>query len=264
MPPSDNDEIDPELLAALQPVRRPALKLIKSEEGASLLGGEPLAPEGFEWPSWNGEALDHLCQIDLSQAGATDLSLPEDGLLTFFFAAQEQPWGSEPSDRGGWRVYLFPKEGLVQATAPEEPAPKHRLILEPMDSYPSGERLSDDDWDLDDDQLEEVDGLVEAAFDGQPTHQLGGYPAPIQNDEMGYSCELAFHGFGGGTGKKVTADEIARFRESGDCWRLLLQLDSDEEAGFCWGDVGKLYFWIREDDLRAHNFDDVWVQLQCY
>ena len=30
-----------------------------------------------------------------------------------------------------------------------------------------------------------------------------------------------------------------------------------------WGDMGCLYFWIRESDLAAQRFDDAWMILQC-
>jgi uncharacterized protein YwqG len=31
-----------------------------------------------------------------------------------------------------------------------------------------------------------------------------------------------------------------------------------------WGDGGRLYFWIREQDLAVNNFDKTWLVLQCY
>lgn len=50
-----------------------------------------------------------------------------------------------------------------------------------------------------------------------------------------------------------------------DHWNLLLQLDSDEAGpGWMWGDVGRLCFWIRDEDLAARRFERVWMQLQCY
>ena len=47
-------------------------------------------------------------------------------------------------------------------------------------------------------------------------------------------------------------------------WLLLFQLGSSEESEMMWGDGGKLYFWIREQDLSALRFDNVWMVLQCY
>ena len=47
-------------------------------------------------------------------------------------------------------------------------------------------------------------------------------------------------------------------------WRLLLQVDTDEEGpGWMWGDVGRIYFWIKKQDLAALRFDDVWLIFQC-
>ena len=47
-------------------------------------------------------------------------------------------------------------------------------------------------------------------------------------------------------------------------WQLLLQVDSDEEGtGFMWGDMGRIYYWIRESDLRERRFDRSWLILQC-
>ena len=47
-------------------------------------------------------------------------------------------------------------------------------------------------------------------------------------------------------------------------WRLLLQLDTDYDAGMMWGDVGCLYFWIREQDARAGDFSRICMILQCH
>ena len=47
-------------------------------------------------------------------------------------------------------------------------------------------------------------------------------------------------------------------------WRLLLQIDTDDDLGVMWGDGGILYAWIREEDARAGRFDRTWVVLQCH
>jgi uncharacterized protein YwqG len=42
-----------------------------------------------------------------------------------------------------------------------------------------------------------------------------------------------------------------------DC-RLLLQLDTDDDAGRMWGDVGALYFWSQ--DARPRRVSTVWAE----
>ena len=46
-------------------------------------------------------------------------------------------------------------------------------------------------------------------------------------------------------------------------WNLLLQVDSNEDIGMMWGDMGRLYLWITEEDLKACRFDRSWLILQC-
>ena len=45
--------------------------------------------------------------------------------------------------------------------------------------------------------------------------------------------------------------------------RLLLQLDSEDEAGMMWGDLGRLYFVIRQEDLKSLHFENVAMDWQC-
>ena len=45
-------------------------------------------------------------------------------------------------------------------------------------------------------------------------------------------------------------------------WTLLLQVDSDPNAGMRWASEGRLYFWIERAALAAATFDNVWVILQ--
>lgn len=47
-------------------------------------------------------------------------------------------------------------------------------------------------------------------------------------------------------------------------WQLLLQLDSDDQAGMMWGDCGRLYFWLRRTDLIRRAFNRTHLVLQCY
>ena len=86
------------------------------------------------------------------------------------------------------------------------------------------------------------------AADGS-THRIGGYPEAVQNDDLELTAELVWHGIycGNSTGYRE-----GKSRGLGACaadWRLLLQLDSEKDAALMWGDLGRLFFMIREKDL---------------
>jgi Domain of unknown function (DUF1963) len=46
-------------------------------------------------------------------------------------------------------------------------------------------------------------------------------------------------------------------------WQLVLQIDSDFEAGMQWGDASRIYVCIRKQDLAESRFDCCWTILQC-
>jgi hypothetical protein len=49
-----------------------------------------------------------------------------------------------------------------------------------------------------------------------------------------------------------------------DSWQLVLQIDSDYEAGMQWGDAGRIYVCIRKPAMTERRFDRCWTVLQCY
>lgn len=51
--------------------------------------------------------------------------------------------------------------------------------------------------------------------------------------------------------------------QSRNDWAMLLQLDTDDAAGWMWGDVGRLYYMSRKSDLTVGNFENAWMVLQC-
>jgi uncharacterized protein YwqG len=79
---------------------------------------------------------------------------------------------------------------------------------------------------------------------------------------MEIECEMVANGIDPATG--YNHPSFASIASGAQRWKLLLQLDSDENTGMTWGDGGRLYFWIRQEDLKLRNFDDVWLILQCY
>lgn len=109
------------------------------------------------------------------------------------------------------------------------------------------------------DQLHEMHAPAES----DSCHQIGGYSNNIQGD-MQLEAQLVMNGLNCGDGSGYSDPRAKVLEASRDDWQLLLQLDSDEERGqFMWGDCGRLYFWIRKQDLAKADFSHVWMSLQC-
>lgn len=253
------------------PLARPALQLRAARRTEfSRLGGLPAMPASAAWPEWRGKPLAFLAQLDLAELHAALPSfLPAAGRLFFFYDQEQRAIGLDPEDAGGWRVLFLADRsagGFVRrAPAGLDPASLYKPVpVAPhrIDVLPSLERLSLDnhDWQADDDAYF---ALRNEAFRGQAHHQVLGFPTPIQDDDMELQCQLCAHGLPVGTPDAYDDPRVPGLRDGAAEWRLLLQLDSDDEAGWMWGDVGTLYFWVREAAARRGDFSQVWMILQC-
>lgn len=102
--------------------------------------------------------------------------------------------------------------------------------------------------------LDDEDSELLPNYEGvEPQHALGGWPAPVQGSP--------FYEIPPDEGK---ADSIEAKTKLASAWRLILQIDSDEDhLGYMWGDVGMLYIGVRETDLRANDLSKPWLELQC-
>jgi uncharacterized protein YwqG len=85
-------------------VKRPAIKLLKSEEiTRSKFGGQPYVEAGnFKWPESGGKPMAFLAQLDLAEIAKVYKYdwLSDKGILLFFYDVLEMPWGFDPKDRG--------------------------------------------------------------------------------------------------------------------------------------------------------------------
>ena len=86
----------------------------------------------------------------------------------------------------------------------------------------------------------------------------------MMQNPMELECELATNGINAGGPEGYADPRVAKLRQSAADWRLLLQLDSDDDLNWMWGDVGRLYVWCRESDIAARRFERCWTILQCY
>lgn len=238
--------------------------------GRTRFGGVPDLPLGTEWPRWNEVPLIFIGQIALSDLGGTSVQgeLPEAGVVSFFYGGSEKAWGFDPAERGASRVlYFAPDQRLERVTEPDgipQDGPLAPCAWQPRDelTVPPWESSLVETWALSKQEREAYFTVADKVVDPEqePINRLLGHPDPVQGD-MQLECQLVTNGvYMGGGLDDPRADAL---RPGAVDWRLLLQIDSDEALGSMWGDVGRVYFWIRDADLRAGRFDASWHVMQC-
>jgi uncharacterized protein YwqG len=80
---------------------------------------------------------------------------------------------------------------------------------------------------------------------------------------MMLECALVAGGLYCGDARAYQDPRLPTFRKQARDWRLLLQVPSVDAAGMMWGDLGCLYYWIRDKDLKERRFERCWMILQC-
>lgn len=211
--------------------------------------------------------LAFLGQLNLAELAAIAPldGWPNEGVLAFFYHLSSGGWGFDPRERGHSRVLFYAAgEKLAPADPPSElpdsqTFPRRRVGFRCEWTLPSYPRSG---WPKDDYRALRRQ-LASVASHKEPIHRCGGHPDQIQA-EMRLQCQLVTNGIFCGSADGYR-DPRAKVLESGAAdWRVLLQVDSDDKLGWMWGDVGRLYFWARRQDIAARNFDAAWMILQCY
>jgi uncharacterized protein YwqG len=266
----------------------------------SYFGGLPKLPKEASWPSWDSRAysnakiarledkfrqnpratglrdiaakmrenlpagptpLTFLAKLDLSAlADSAPLDgWPTSGTLLFFYGGG---WGYDPLEKGNCCVLYFPVEIALTEVSPPAAFAEQAFRRRPVGFWsewtlPGHPRK---DWSND-----RYRTLREQFLAGRykPIHRSGGWPEEIQGD-MRLECQLVTNGLycGDASGYR---DARARALEKGATdWKLLLQVDSDDAVEWMWGDVGRVYFWARQQDILARDFESAWAIQQCY
>lgn len=237
--------------------------------GVSKIGGVPDLPPGINWPEWKGLPQSFIAQIRLADVRPYDIEkvLPQSGMLWFFYDAQQETYGEDPADRGGWRVFFTEDEStkLQRTPAPATlPASSqfHATSVSfsteiTLSQYP---KLEIPNFDWTDDEQTKYENLLstfpDAADRAKPHHRLLGNPDTIQ-DDMRSQCQLVSNGI-----TDVNDPRAAEVSKGAMDWRLLLQIDTDEPIGMRWASSGMIYYWIKQADLQAHRFDTTWLIAQ--
>ena len=251
--------------------------------GSSKFGGRPDVPAGFVWPVFETKTFDDdtvkprplafLAQFDCARLAGLDPEglLPRTGLLSFFYELGSQRWGYDPKDAGCARVFWFDGEPLVPAEFPRDLEEDFRLpelaaeLLDGTDAPDFQDACLALDYPFTANDYRFFDQARRELGYAYPDNRSQ-WPDIIQNN-MTLECELVSRGhYLGGSWESVPQEERDALRvPSVQDWRLLFQLDTVASGDFelMFGDCGRIYFYIRREDLLARRFDRAWLVLQC-
>lgn len=243
--------------------------------GSSKIGGLPDLPSKTKWPKEeSGELLSFMAQLNLSELSKydTDKELPNSGMLYFFYSTANQPWGYDPLSKSCWKVIYYKGEynELKRKELSEKDSPNTILSPSKMEfrsevTLPSFDSIYMDKLNLDKRTQKKLSDFIYKIIPEEErysiTHRLLGYPDLAEGD-MKLGCQLASNGINVEKITTMNTPEIRNLQGGVKDWRLLLQIDSDDtDARMTWADFGRIYFWIRDEDLANKNFDNVWVIL---
>ena len=277
------DELEP----AVRLVARPSRHAVPL--GRSKLGGEPHLPEATAWPMHRtGRPMHFLAQVRLSGLPKGHLPrglLPESGWLYFWW--DSTCWAIESDDwqGDGFIVTFEPDESLplsprqfpsFQAEAPPhlrkikwytppefKPDPELAVRMLPVMSVRNDaiHRLGDAaKGTFGRNAFNRVlDFYRDVLVERGPGHRLLGDAFEMQGD-MRQEChrESRACGYPLRGGEPPPPEQLPYKPSTEDekrPWRMLAVFDTDERLGWEWSDAGRLYFWIREQDLAARRFD---------
>lgn len=235
--------------------------------GASRIGGTPDLPESITWPVDNqGNYLSFIAQLSLKEIKPFDTYniLPDAGYLFFFYDANQNMGGYSQDEKHLFRVIYFDgtEDTLSFPHFPESLDEKAQyyacsLSVENQISMPykwgkAFSFLSSDERDIYGDQV----------WKESEINKTFGHADNIQS-EMEEFCQIVTSKEYTGDFRKFDVPEYDNLRAGATDWILLFQVDSNQESAYMmWGDLGRLYFWIRKQDLEQKNFDNCWCVLQ--
>jgi uncharacterized protein YwqG len=205
---------------------KPSVEITITKQGPNKLeskfGGNPLVAPGFEWPVHATGEYRFLGHINFSEIVNRPETLPELGLLSLFYAQDEDGelyWG----DDGYILGYYWPDLECLSVVKPpyKDGAKAKRIELRGGFDLPRHAELRDD-WPFTDDVLDDNMEQLKLASD-----YMLGYPS--------------FY-------------SLAYDPNPGKDWCTLLTLDSHDQFDWCWHDGDKLMVFIEAKKLAARDF----------
>lgn len=236
--------------------------------GQSKIGGQPDLPNNLIWfKENNGKSLSFLAQINLAEINSFDEEglLPKRGILYFFYSAEQEAWGFDIKDIDKFKVFYFDgDESLLNKSEFPSDLEQHSKFKACKLTYSNSMSLPNWESDLVRKKLnsQEQDIYIDISSTDGEINKLLGHSDNIQGT-MEDECQLVTNGLYCGDPSGYNDPRAEELKKDSNKWRLLFQLDSVDKAGMMWGDVGRVYVWIKEEDLRNKLFEKAWFVLQC-
>jgi uncharacterized protein YwqG len=271
----------------VEAAQKPSIRFSPGENvecAGTHLGGRPNLPLDIEWPRWQEQPLAFLAQIDLGALPIIEtFPLPRQGSLFFFhMAGEDPPWGFDPQDRGSAAVKYspLPLQNCELRPFPDDLEEERQYRTLSMAAEPVENTIPDrvdqviTELGLQEDEMERYEKVVWEEWNSHwrslrppPSmpdlcHRMAGYPDRLQGD-LRLEAHLVSHGLYCGDSSGYDEGKQRGLWPGAKQWQLLLQIDSEEAVGISWGDSGRIYYLIHQDDLEEHRFENVWVGLQC-
>lgn len=251
------------------------------EIGKTKLGGCPDLPANINWPKskYDDLPMSFLGQLNLAEISAYDEleQLPKEGILYFFFDVGSADEGtviySTESDlaRKSFPPDFFPpKKSFFQRilTGKNRERKLKESAVEIGKEYhvPSCDSLYMDriqkitSTEIDpfnataEDEIHDI--YDEGEHETTSNHHVLGHYMGIQNEYIESSfLEGGFEDY-----ENVKLSELDEALK----WKLLFQVDSDDHLAMSWGDWGRVFFFIYENDLQNQDFTNVKLMVDCY
>ncbi|TDQ37473.1 YwqG family protein [Aureibacillus halotolerans] len=235
--------------------------LAKTGPYDSKFGGTPYFPNNESYPEdSHGVPMKLLAQLNFAQLPALE-DYPDKGILQFYISVSDDVYGidfDEPLSQKDFRVLYF--EELFE----EQELMSDFSFVRTIDSSP----FEEDDIDialfavLDEEMVSVGDVRFKTHFHDDAWHFFKQY---------GHEADTTWGDYNdlhGGQGHKIGGyayftQEDPRVYEHQSHSRLLFQIDTDYSMGILWGDCGVANFFIREEDLKNRNFDQVLYNWDC-
>ncbi|QSW91007.1 DUF1963 domain-containing protein [Flavobacterium endoglycinae] len=241
--------------------------------GRSKIGGCPDLPKEIEWFKSKEKSMSFLAQINLAEIKSFDLDnkLPNEGILYFFYDSEGEAWGFDPKDKECSKVYFYKGnlKNLERKKIPEDLEDYQRfysckLKFQSVIGFPNYFSDLMEGLELNDYENERYFEIMDQINGEEPIiNKILGHSDNIQ-DGMELECELVTNGLYCGDQSGYNDSRAKALSKNIDKWNLLFQIDSNEDqSGMMWGDAGRLYFWIKEEDLKEERFEKNWLILQC-